>query len=557
MSMSLSIAGLNPSLSDVPEVEETSADGSSSGAGDRANTINSPYLGSPTPSTSSFNVPAVQVSRSSSNPGATGGISRKASSIRTLGKSSSSSMDIVGYGSGSTPPTSSLSGSTSSLSSSTATLKRKPSSSSQSRSAASPQPPHSPKPGSSAHTLQKYRSNPRLPNDKECARVPSTMMYWSRAPVYGAIPMRTFRAHTVTLVDNVAWLFGGCDDKDCWKDIYLFDTETMQWSHPDTTGDTPPPCRAHTATLVDRKLFIFGGGQGPTYYNTTFILDVNTRRWSKLPMPKVKNSSNLAIKSGKEDSSTNEVSKDGSKTNNGVDDSSEELEYRVPAPRRAHTAVFFAGRVWIFGGGNGMTALNDVWTLDVARGGDGNDGGGNSSSTKGSATASSSSSYSHLRWEEVQTVGRKPTPRGYHTANLVGDVMVVVGGSDGKECFSDIWCLNLITLVWSQVKLQIAHRRLSHSATQVGSYLYILGGHDGNEYRSDLLLFNLVSLQYESRPVAGKGPSARGYHVSLLADSRIFLFGGYNGHNAFDDVHILDLAAAAYLPQVTSFTIEA
>lgn len=50
------------------------------------------------------------------------------------------------------------------------------------------------------------------------------MMYWSRAPVYGAIPMRTFRAHTVTLVDNVAWLFGGCDDKDCWKDIYLFDT---------------------------------------------------------------------------------------------------------------------------------------------------------------------------------------------------------------------------------------------------------------------------------------------------------------------------------------------
>lgn len=289
----------------------------------------------------------------------------------------------------------------------------------------------------------------------------------------------------------------------------------MQWSHPDTTGDTPPPCRAHTATLVDRKLFIFGGGQGPTYYNTTFILDVNTRRWSKLPMPKVKSSSTLAIKSGKEDSSTNEVSKDGSKTNNGVDDSSEELEYRVPAPRRAHTAVFFAGRVWIFGGGNGMTALNDVWTLDVARGGDGNDGGGNSSSTKGSATASSSSSYSHLRWEEVQTVGRKPTPRGYHTANLVGDVMVVVGGSDGKECFSDIWCLNLsewfsccrvnggvcvlngvltlglVTLVWSQVKLQIAHRRLSHSATQVGSYLYILGGHDGNEYRSDLLLFNL------------------------------------------------------------------
>lgn len=52
------------------------------------------------------------------------------------------------------------------------------------------------------------------------------MMYWSRAPVYGAIPMRSMRAHSVTLVEGVAWLFGGCDDKDCWKDVYCFDTGT-------------------------------------------------------------------------------------------------------------------------------------------------------------------------------------------------------------------------------------------------------------------------------------------------------------------------------------------
>ena len=36
--------------------------------------------------------------------------------------------------------------------------------------------------------------------------------------------MRTMRAHTVTLIDSVAWLFGGCDDKESAKDIYLFDT---------------------------------------------------------------------------------------------------------------------------------------------------------------------------------------------------------------------------------------------------------------------------------------------------------------------------------------------
>ncbi len=64
-----------------------------------------------------------------------------------------------------------------------------------------------------------------------------------------------------------------------------------------------------------------------------------------------------------------------------------------------------------------------------------------------------------------------------------------------------------------------------------------------------------VSLQYEGRPrtFLGKGPSARGYHQTILADSRLFLFGGFNGFAAFDEVYIMDLAAGAYLPQVTSF----
>lgn len=65
-----------------------------------------------------------------------------------------------------------------------------------------------------------------------------------------------------------------------------------------------------------------------------------------------------------------------------------------------------------------------------------------------------------------------------------------------------------------------------------------------------------VNLQYETRLVHGRPPSARGYHISILADSRLFYFGGYNGVTAYDDVFIVDLAAAAYLPQVTSFAVD-
>ena len=145
-------------------------------------------------------------------------------------------------------------------------------------------------------------------------------------------------------------------------------------------GDIPPPCRAHTATLVDRRLVFFGGGEGPVYRNDVYILDTITRRWQQPKFPKT---------------------------------------MRLPPPRRAHTSVFYRNRVYIFGGGNGTQALNDLWTLDV------------------------SVSVEKMRWEEIETKGKKPTARGYHTANLVGNVMVIIGGSDGRECFSDIWCLNL------------------------------------------------------------------------------------------------------------------
>jgi len=322
-------------------------------------------------------------------------------------------------------------------------------------------------------------------------------MYWSRAPVYGTIPPKFMRGHSVTLLDATAWVFGGCDDKELkehvrdMKIIYCFDTETMQWSQRDTVGEIPPPCRAHTMTLVDRKLVMFGGGYGPTYYDSVYVLDTQTRAWTRPPIAGI-----------------------------------------IPACRRAHTAVLYQQRIWIFGGGNGMTALNDVWTLDVT-------------------------SMSKMKWQKVETTGRRPDARGYHSANLVGNVMIVVGGSNGKDLFTDIWLLNLDTRGWSQVQLGATkHRRIAHSATQVGSYLFVIGGHNSAEYCSEVLLFDLVSLQYEPRSILGKAPSGRGYHATILADSRIFLFGGSNGSNTYDDVYILDLAAGAYLPQVTSFNVE-
>jgi hypothetical protein len=165
--------------------------------------------------------------------------------------------------------------------------------------------------------------------------------------------------------------------------------------------------------------------------------------------------------------------------------------------------VFYKGRIWVFGGGNGLTALNDLWTLDM---------------TSGMGTNSSRP----MRWEEIQTTGPKPNPRGYHTANLIGNVMVVIGGSDSKECYTDVWCLNLGTVVAFLICLSSQHsyflfsfktrlnghppakpgqqtfKRLAHTATQVGSYIFVIGGHTSSEYVSDILLYDLGILIFLS-----------------------------------------------------------
>ena len=170
-------------LTDVPEED-----------GKSQKSPSSPYS-TPTPTASSSNL-SVNVSHRTA---------RRAPSVRTLGKSSN---DQLPSASGSVKRSSS--GSSSSPTVVVTNGTKTP------RNMISYQQIHEPK----------YRANPRLPHEKDVESVPSTVMYWSRAPVWGSVPMRTMRAHTVTLVDTTIWLFGGCDDKDNSRDIYCFDIGT-------------------------------------------------------------------------------------------------------------------------------------------------------------------------------------------------------------------------------------------------------------------------------------------------------------------------------------------
>ncbi|KAJ9079797.1 hypothetical protein DSO57_1031799 [Entomophthora muscae] len=103
---------------------------------------------------------------------------------------------------------------------------------------------------------------------------PAPAMYWRKIADRGERPPHPLRAHSATLVRDKIVIFGGCNTQACYNDVYVFDTDTMYWSRPQTTGTPPSPRRAHSATLVSGLgIIVFGGGNSSSYYNDLHILD--------------------------------------------------------------------------------------------------------------------------------------------------------------------------------------------------------------------------------------------------------------------------------------------
>lgn len=150
----------------------------------------------------------------------------------------------------------------------------------------------------------------------------------------------------------------------------------------------------------------------------------------------------------------------------------------------------------------------------------------------------------------------KPKARGYHTANIVGSKLIIFGGSDGGECFRDVWVFDIETSTFSPVTISLSYPRLSHTATIVGSYLFVIGGHDGVEYSNEVLLLNLVTMAWDKRKVYGEPIKARGYHGTVLHDSRLVIIGGFDGQEVYGDVSVLELAVHAYYSQISHFSID-
>lgn len=278
---------------------------------------------------------------------------------------------------------------------------------------------------------------------------------------------------------------------------------TMFWSDVEHNDDVPGPLRSHAACVgIGSSVWVFGGSDWQKCHSSIWHFDcgafilTETLDWTLVkhsgtpPSPRRAHSATFAggyifIFGGGDGSSyLNDIHVFDTRSYQWFQPT---VRGPPPYPRRAHTCSYHDGRLHIFGGGSAKGPLNDLYILDIH------------------------DPY-NVSWTPTECKGNIPPGRGYHTANIANDRLVVIGGGNGKHAFSDVYVLDIDTLTWHEVPLRDRYALLGHSSTHIGAALLVFGGHDNYGYNNQILFFDLVGLRWEIHPVAGKKPSGRGSH---------------------------------------------
>ncbi|XP_078380436.1 kelch domain-containing protein 1-like [Oculina patagonica] len=87
-------------------------------------------------------------------------------------------------------------------------------------------------------------------------------------------------AHGMCAVGSKLVIFGGRDSVGRKNDLYILNTETMEWISTSTTGRQPEPRSFHTCTAVGNRVLVFGGRSlENAHFDDLHIFDTDTKEW--------------------------------------------------------------------------------------------------------------------------------------------------------------------------------------------------------------------------------------------------------------------------------------
>ena len=311
--------------------------------------------------------------------------------------------------------------------------------------------------------------------------------------------------HTATSVGNKIYVLGGNDydpgEYSTHSDRFrVLDPLQNACYEPVCPGPRPCGRRGHAACLVNDKLFIIGGKLEAfalaNEEHTVWSFDVVLQEW-RMVGSKLEPFRNLREMSANFMRGRNEIIVFGGRIGRSLKDDLYALEvdsYRLrkppasgvsPEKRRCHMSCSSDNSIFIFGGSNNIGGNT---TLDTR------------------VFVLSSLKRGRLQWSTADVFAKiRPGPRYWGSCVMMNERLIIFGGTEGVvRNYGDLWAFSLREHTWKRLEWvyrwsagqhmvlsHLAGSRYAHTANIVGDELLVLGGFPVNE-KSIRIALNVV-----------------------------------------------------------------
>ncbi|XP_029921594.1 rab9 effector protein with kelch motifs [Myripristis murdjan] len=313
--------------------------------------------------------------------------------------------------------------------------------------------------------------------------------HWVEKETRGEAPSPR-HGHAVAVAGNVAFVFGGASDSNQQENVYLNDfymltvsADAATWEEIPQGGHVPSAREGHTLWVVKGRLFLFGGASEPNATEClpgVYCFDIVSLTWDRLA------TGGVALRTLR------------------------------------HSSVAVGDNIYVYGGIVGGSPADDLMVFNTVS----------------------------LAWTPVRTMGTPPCARYDQTFALVGDQVFMFGGrgADG-EFYKDLHVLNTDHLVWQKCEVKGESPPSCRGQTLSAHHdkdIYLFGGKNMNEdgtitSSNEIHKLSIAKMKWKVPLYVGIPPARRHGHTAFILHSHLYVFGGRNEEQEFNDLKVMKL----------------
>eukprot|EP01105_Mastigella_eilhardi_P014054 TRINITY_DN3197_c0_g1_i2.p1 TRINITY_DN3197_c0_g1~~TRINITY_DN3197_c0_g1_i2.p1 ORF type:complete len:1293 (-),score=420.04 TRINITY_DN3197_c0_g1_i2:43-3582(-) len=153
-------------------------------------------------------------------------------------------------------------------------------------------------------------------------------------------------------------------------------------------------------------------------------------------------------------------------------------------------------------------------------------------------------------WSRPRVLGTPPPPVCMHSAVLHGESMYVFGGLTAKGIITDTYCFANVRRTWTWTQCQtgpvVPPARFAHTCCAAGQHIYLFGGRNQSQLFNDLWCFDTSNTKWSQVNVSSGIPPPTFDHACCLAGGNIIVWGGETSHGPSTDVYALDVQSRTW-----------